>query len=319
MKNINKWTMQRLEGYYMVKYNTLNPAVGYNMRIGGSGGFNTEEQNEKTRQSNTGKKQSEETCRRKSKSSKGRKAWNGGKNLSQEHKDNIAASQIGRDVSDKTRKLLSELIKGENHPNWKQKLPEEHCKHISEGKLAANIRETVPQVDKQCSTKEISFFDSHHLANKNNSSVQSDIQAKKDELIDHIKAGKTYKELCDKFNISQNYIRNFMYWAEGTRNLSDIRKKYHVSKGKLDDRNKKISQSSTKDYEYLKIPENDLSTQLNQNLSHAQLKEHFHLNNYQLKKLFEKHYGKHRLVDVRELLKEKKQKSKSKRKIKRLN
>ena len=41
VKNINKLTMQRLEGYYMVKYNTLNRTVGYNMRIGGCGGFNT--------------------------------------------------------------------------------------------------------------------------------------------------------------------------------------------------------------------------------------------------------------------------------------
>lgn len=91
-ENLTKEEAEQLERFYISKYNSTDPKIGYNIENGG----------------NSIGKHSEETKRKISESQKGRK-------FTGEHIQNLSKSLKGRKITDEQRAKLSERMKGNTY------------------------------------------------------------------------------------------------------------------------------------------------------------------------------------------------------------
>lgn len=73
-----------------------------------------------------------ETSKKISIATKGRKIWNKGLKLSEEHKLKLSAAHIGKTCSQETKQKMSESHKGEKAPWFGKKLSEKHRQKLSE-------------------------------------------------------------------------------------------------------------------------------------------------------------------------------------------
>jgi len=83
---------------------------GYNLTDGGkapNGHILSSESKDKIRKANLGKKQTEETKNKRSKSLKGRVPWNKGKPSTNEHRKHVSEGMIGRKFSEETKLKIS--------------------------------------------------------------------------------------------------------------------------------------------------------------------------------------------------------------------
>lgn len=120
------------EQYWIKELDSMNPEIGYNLTSGGHQNSvvseNTKEKlrnrivseitKEKLKNVNLGKKQSKETCNKRSKSLKGRKSPMKDKVMTNEHKNNISISLKGRkrgSPSKETRKRISNTLKNKKY------------------------------------------------------------------------------------------------------------------------------------------------------------------------------------------------------------
>jgi group I intron endonuclease len=124
-------TADHLEEYFMQKYNSRNPNIGYNIRFGGSRGKLSEESKRKIGIASAKKIVSEETRMKISEAGKGRKHTEETKQkmseTSRERKVNV-----GKKHTEETKAILSEARMG-NKSNTGRKLTEEHKAKIAKG------------------------------------------------------------------------------------------------------------------------------------------------------------------------------------------
>ena len=92
-----------LEQELIAKYNTRDPANGYNNSVGGESGA-------------LGVKQSAETIAKRRASRVYTSSWAKGKHFTEEHRRKISESNKGKKVSPETRKKMSEMKKGKPSP-----------------------------------------------------------------------------------------------------------------------------------------------------------------------------------------------------------
>lgn len=93
------------EIYWIARFNSTDPNVGYNRTFGGEGGGLLEETKRKISETKKGKPRSEETRRKLSEVMKGKK-------LSEETKRKIGEAQKGKTLTVEHRRHLSEARKG---------------------------------------------------------------------------------------------------------------------------------------------------------------------------------------------------------------
>lgn len=131
--NLTKEEADNFEKLLIEKLNTKNRNYGYNLKDGGLGGGGfSEETLKKMSEIHKGKKQSEETIRKRVEKLKGENNPNYGKPLSEEHKRKLSESLKGRKPSEETLRKRSEALKGEKNPNYEKHLSEETKKKMSE-------------------------------------------------------------------------------------------------------------------------------------------------------------------------------------------
>lgn len=124
-ENLTEEEAKNKEVFYIEKYNSADPAHGYNMTTGGDGccGFHvSEETKEKLRLINTGKKHTPEQIEKIRASCTGWKQsdeakakisfTHKGKPKSKEHKEKLRLANIGKHHTEETRRKLSESHKG---------------------------------------------------------------------------------------------------------------------------------------------------------------------------------------------------------------
>ena len=108
---INNQKLNKLEKYYILKFNSTNPEIGYNGTFGGDGGMPTKESRLKISKALSGRKKprtSDETRRKIS-------IANSGKTHSKETREKISKIHLGKIVSIKTREKMKEA--------WKSRKP----------------------------------------------------------------------------------------------------------------------------------------------------------------------------------------------------
>lgn len=93
------------EIFWIAKFNSTDPNIGYNRTFGGDGGGLLEE-----------------TKRKISETLKGRVAWNKGKHHSEEQKRKISQANKGRVFSEEHKQKISESMKGKEPWNKGKKL-----------------------------------------------------------------------------------------------------------------------------------------------------------------------------------------------------
>lgn len=120
----------KVEKCLIKHYQTTNPKYGYNITSGGDGvsGIKpwnygipmTDQQKEKLRQANIGRKITEETRKKLSDAKKGKRPNNAGKPMSDRAKKKLSESLKGHVISDETRQKIGDANKGKcvgiNHP-----------------------------------------------------------------------------------------------------------------------------------------------------------------------------------------------------------
>ncbi len=111
--NLTKEEADNFEKLLIIKLDTKNPKHGYNLKDGGYGGGFSEEVLKRMGESHKGKKQSEETIRKRF------------ENLRGENHPNY-----GRPLSEETKQKVSDANKGENNHNYGKHFTEEHKKKI---------------------------------------------------------------------------------------------------------------------------------------------------------------------------------------------
>lgn len=103
--NLTKEEAEQKEIELIAYYDTTNRNKGYNVELGGnSAGKLSEEQRDKLRNYNLGKKHSEETKRKMSESGKIKK-------FTEEHKKHLSESKLYKFHSDKTKEMMRETSK----------------------------------------------------------------------------------------------------------------------------------------------------------------------------------------------------------------
>ena len=126
------------EQYYIKFFNTLWPN-GYNLTEGGDGGVPCEETRRKISIASKGKKISEEQKKKLSEKMKGRTSPMKGKPMSDEAKKKIGEANKGKTLSEETRKKLSESHKGKPAPNKGKPMSEEQKKKRKNGKKSKKV------------------------------------------------------------------------------------------------------------------------------------------------------------------------------------
>ena len=115
-ENLSKEEACEKEIELIAKYKSNNSNFGYNKSYGGQLGMkylhHSLESRKKISLAGFGRKQSKETCEKRSKALKGRVSPMKGRHQSEEAKIKIGIASKNRIVSDETRKKLSELQKG---------------------------------------------------------------------------------------------------------------------------------------------------------------------------------------------------------------
>jgi group I intron endonuclease len=111
--NLTKEEADNFEKLLIMKLDTKNPEHGYNLKDGGHGGGFSEEVLKRMSESRKGKKQSEETIRKRFENLRGENHHN-----------------YGKPLSEKTKQKVSDSNKGENNHNYGKHFTEEHKKKI---------------------------------------------------------------------------------------------------------------------------------------------------------------------------------------------
>ena len=109
---IDKETLNNKEKYYILKYNSTDITIGYNISNGGQGGNLGEAVNKKISQSLCGHKVSDATKQK-------LKIAGTGKHLSEEVKSKISAGNTGKIVSEITKQKMSKSAKALDRSNMK--------------------------------------------------------------------------------------------------------------------------------------------------------------------------------------------------------
>lgn len=131
--NLTREEADNLEILLIKELNTKNRKYGYNLKDGGLGGGGfSEETLKKMSEVHKGKKQSEETIRKRVEKLRGANNPNYGKHLSKETKRKLSESLKGRKQSEETIRKRAEKLRGENNPNYGKHLSEETKRKLSE-------------------------------------------------------------------------------------------------------------------------------------------------------------------------------------------
>lgn len=112
LENFNKEIIQFYNGidelnegeiYWIAKFNSTNPEIGYNLTYGGGNGIHTDESRRKMSEQQKGEKNgffgkhhSEETKRKLAEAHRGKEPWNKGKPMSDEQKQKLRESMTGK-------------------------------------------------------------------------------------------------------------------------------------------------------------------------------------------------------------------------------
>lgn len=118
---LDKEQAYAMEAELIAKYDTTNPAKGYNISIGGE-------------YSGLGRSHSNEARRKMSEAKKGTNHPNYGKHLSSETRRKISEAAEGHTVSSETRRKISKALRGANNPNFGKHHSAETRRKISEAK-----------------------------------------------------------------------------------------------------------------------------------------------------------------------------------------
>lgn len=118
--------LNRGEMFYIEKFNSTDPNIGYNLTFGGDGGMPTDEIRSKLSELKKGKHHSEETKRKMSEAAKGEKNPMYGKCCTGEKNP-----MYGRKHSEQSKRKMSEANRGKNNPMYGKHLSEEHRRKLS--------------------------------------------------------------------------------------------------------------------------------------------------------------------------------------------
>lgn len=105
-EEISQERLNEIELKYICEYNSLDRNFGYNIRYAGNRGKHSQETKDRMRNSQLGKKHTEEIRKKLSDILSGKNHPNYGKHLSQKTKEKISNKKLGQNHTEETKKLI---------------------------------------------------------------------------------------------------------------------------------------------------------------------------------------------------------------------
>ncbi len=209
VKSGNKWLLQRLENYYILKYNSMNHSIGYNHTLKGGGGVFSKETIEKIR-----------------KKMKGRPSPTKGIKQSPEWVEKRSKKNRGKKRTEAQKQYLRDNFSGENSSFYGKHHKEESKKKISRTRKELGLGPTPDSIKKAINTSYNKYISKiFHIKTMNNDELiifRNKIEKKFHQMILN---NKKMKDLMQQFQISYEEVRGLSRWIYGDRNIQRIKEK----------------------------------------------------------------------------------------------